>query len=758
MVGWPEYVRQPDEAGFLRLFEETKGVVFTICLRVLRNQEDALDAVQGTYGRLLALLKEPPPGTAEREPKALLSRLAWLEADRLRQSRRRRQQREINMEEYPSFKDGGEDPRETAASLEASRLVGEQVDRLGETYRLPILMHYFHGMTHREIGEMLGVPDNTITTRIKRGLEKLRPMLKRIGIDKAPVVILGTAAGSAAFLAPPQQLTAQTVYTGASALAAKLSAGAALQGGSSAAGGVLLAKGKIAGALIAAAAVIAVVLVSTGVVKNPAGTHGFTPNASPAAKQDRNWEPARRNTDQSTVLPPAVPADPTSRRSHGGGDIEEGRKEFTVRVTDTEGTPLPKATVTVVADGGIGAARGETNAEGVSVLPLSTDATAIEITASLGNRRGLLKLKPQSPPDVTIQLDARPVVVGKVLDEAGAPVPGAHVAVKGSDQAKAAAESSDDGLFRIVLPRAGTVELVARPPADSDYLSAGPVNVYTQPAEDVVIPNIVLSTAEALEGTVTNTEGGPISGATIVAVLNKTGPVQSTALTSEDGRYRLTGIPVGLRVPLLSVSHPDYCPRERRYISPYDGPQDFVLEHDTKVTLSVRDGVGGAPIPEFRFRVLKMTPTGYNPVPHYTDGRVSNTAGEVVLDQLDAKEIRVEVIEGSDIGESRRRGAARMQLPSGGGEPARIEVELGNARSLRGIVIDRGGNPVAGAAVSLRPMVDALTQMDFPAQPGFDPKPVLSGSNGGFELGGLFRGSASCASPAKEWPLPIPSR
>jgi len=51
---WENFLRDPREERFLPVFEATKDLFYTICFRILRKPEDAEDAFQAAYGRLLA--------------------------------------------------------------------------------------------------------------------------------------------------------------------------------------------------------------------------------------------------------------------------------------------------------------------------------------------------------------------------------------------------------------------------------------------------------------------------------------------------------------------------------------------------------------------------------------------------------------------------------------------------------------------------------------------------------------------------------
>jgi len=84
--------------------------------------------------------------------------------------------------------------RDRAAALEPERIAGHSLDRevvLEHLRRLPgearfaLAFHFFEGRSHAEVGAALGCPPKTATSRIRRGLERLRASLGASGYASA---------------------------------------------------------------------------------------------------------------------------------------------------------------------------------------------------------------------------------------------------------------------------------------------------------------------------------------------------------------------------------------------------------------------------------------------------------------------------------------------------------------------------------------------------------------------------------------------
>lgn len=303
---WASFCENPREETFLPFYERSKGIVYTLCRRVLCDEDDAQDAFQGVYDRLLAVAVCPEERRKVEDVEAFVRRLAVCEADRLRKARQRRLSKELAMNPLPERPASQPSVRDQVeAQLQRARIEA-LVATLPDRYRLPILLHYFDGMTHEQVSQTLGLSLLTVRTQIYRALKKLRPLFRRAGVGEAPMVLAGLAL-SAALMNPPAALGASAVlaHAQAAALAGASAAGASAAVSSSwlasslwsSLTGIILMKMKI----VVLGLVCLIAVLSLFVVANRSGR---SPAVNPPASPDAALSPSNLSSIPQVLSPP----------------------------------------------------------------------------------------------------------------------------------------------------------------------------------------------------------------------------------------------------------------------------------------------------------------------------------------------------------------------------------------------------------------------------------------------------------------------
>jgi RNA polymerase sigma factor (sigma-70 family) len=87
-------------------------------------------------------------------------------------------------------------PAPAGTDLALAAVVHEELARLGDRYRLPVLLCDLEGHTHAEAAKVLGGPVGTVSGRLSRGRDQLRQRLERRRLALGLVAVTGSASGN----------------------------------------------------------------------------------------------------------------------------------------------------------------------------------------------------------------------------------------------------------------------------------------------------------------------------------------------------------------------------------------------------------------------------------------------------------------------------------------------------------------------------------------------------------------------------------
>ena len=209
------FVTRQDEAAFEALVARHGPMVLGVCRRMLRDPNDVDDAFQATF---LVLVRKA--GSLRRRDLLgnWLYGVAFKVAARARATASRRHATEIpDVEELEQMREH-DDPEPA---------LHEEVRRLPEKYRIPVVLCYLEGLTHDEAAARLSWPIGTVKGRLVRARELLRSRLMRRGVSVASAAALPVLLSRDAGAAVPPVLLNQTLKV-SSLVAAGKSAGAGL--------------------------------------------------------------------------------------------------------------------------------------------------------------------------------------------------------------------------------------------------------------------------------------------------------------------------------------------------------------------------------------------------------------------------------------------------------------------------------------------------------------------------------------------------
>jgi len=193
------------EAAFAALVERHGPMVLHVCRRTLGNRHDAEDAAQAVF---LVLARQARSVRRTDSLAGWLYGVATRTAARARLDAARRRVRERRGAEAKAVRcEGGDGPdgSETWAELY------QELARLPERFRLPVLLCHLEGLTHEQAARRLGCPVRTVQSRLGRARERLRERLTRRGVGPSVATLAAALTPNAASAAVSQGWTHATV-------------------------------------------------------------------------------------------------------------------------------------------------------------------------------------------------------------------------------------------------------------------------------------------------------------------------------------------------------------------------------------------------------------------------------------------------------------------------------------------------------------------------------------------------------------------
>jgi RNA polymerase sigma factor (sigma-70 family) len=629
-----QFLARRDEAAFAELVRRHGRAVLAACRQVLADQADVEDAFQATF---VVLFRKADSVRWRGSIGNWLFGVAHRLAVRARARARRRRQ----CEDRAAGRQAEFVVPPDLSWREAIAVLHEELDRLPDRYRLPLLLCYLQGLSRDETAAQLGWTAGAVKGRLETGRKQLRARLARRGVDLSAgllAALTADATRAAVLTFDLVQSTARLAVTGPCPAAVAVLARP------------VLSTVPVSSAKVAGLALLAVVFA--------AGARLLAPAAAPPAD------------------PPAAPPPPAAPAPAAADAVT-----YQGRVLDADGKPVAGAKLFLLPNTRHplpAAARAEADTGGRFRLSVAHTAfapafftyhdkpwqNAVIAAKAPGYGVGWFdRLFNGAAGDIRLARDDRPVR-GRVLDLDGQPVVGATVRVLGLltpaagdlspwlataktdphpensrqrmfdgptrlsrwlwadlDELFPPVTSGADGRFRLDgLGRERIAELRIEGPT----IETRDVAVLTRPAETVWVKadrggptgqlrpyygdtfEHVAAPSAPIVGTVRDTDSGrPLAGAVVesysFAGTNHSGSTDLRAVADADGRYRLTGMPRG-GGHVLRVSPPDGQPylvcTEKVPASPGLDPitVDFRMKRGVWIEGKVTDRVTGQPV------------------------------------------------------------------------------------------------------------------------------------------------------------------
>jgi RNA polymerase sigma factor (sigma-70 family) len=370
-----------DQDAFATLVRRHSGMVLGVCRRALANPADAEDACQATF---VILARKAKGRWQESVANWLFATARRVASDSRRAQRRRgRRERQAAVAEAVT-------PLDQITGRELLAILDEELARLSERYREPLVLYYLEELSRDEIAARLGVPAGTVKIRLERGRMRLGDALTKRGAALG-AGLLALAATSRAGAFPPR-----LIDTILAAARGEVSPAVAA-----------LAREAAVNSTVSRIKLIAIVALGATLLAS-----GFAALAPIAAES-----------------PKAAPKDGGGKPRRSPAAAEGDERTISGKVLDSDGKPIVAELVMSWA-AGQQESLGKTQADG-----------SFRVTIPLREHGGWLTARAaghgfdftnvgrgkETPDDVTLRLPKEQPLRGRVIDPQGKPLAGIRV-------------------------------------------------------------------------------------------------------------------------------------------------------------------------------------------------------------------------------------------------------------------------------------------------------------------------------------------
>ncbi|HLN28182.1 MAG TPA: sigma-70 family RNA polymerase sigma factor [Gemmataceae bacterium] len=180
------FIERRDEVAFDALVRRHGPMVLGVCQRILRNEHDAEDAFQATF---LVLVRKAASVVPREMVGNWLYGVAHNTALKAKAVGMKRRGRERQMAELP---EPGSVRQSQDLWDELKPVLDQELSRLPDKYRVPIVLCDLEGKSHQEAAKQLGWPQGTLSGRLSRARALLAKRLTRHG----PALSVGSLAAA----------------------------------------------------------------------------------------------------------------------------------------------------------------------------------------------------------------------------------------------------------------------------------------------------------------------------------------------------------------------------------------------------------------------------------------------------------------------------------------------------------------------------------------------------------------------------------
>jgi RNA polymerase sigma factor (sigma-70 family) len=209
-----QYIEQRDEGAFTEVVRHHADLVYSAAWRVTGNAQLAQDVTQAVFS------KPAQQAKALTGPQPLVGWLHTTTRHMAINAMRGEARRRVREQEALAMQNESSTP---AVSWEQLRpILDEAAGQLRDGERQVVLLRFFEGLSHQEVGTALGLTENAAQKRVDRALEKLRVIFVKRGITVSSALLASAMRANSVQAAPVGLVrnVATTALAGAGSAAA----------------------------------------------------------------------------------------------------------------------------------------------------------------------------------------------------------------------------------------------------------------------------------------------------------------------------------------------------------------------------------------------------------------------------------------------------------------------------------------------------------------------------------------------------------
>jgi RNA polymerase sigma-70 factor, ECF subfamily len=167
-----------DRLAMQVLFARHHVRVYRFVLRVVRDQTTAEDLISEVF---LDVWRQADRFEGRSAVSTWLLAIARFKA---LSALRRRPDEALDDEAAAAIEDTSDNPEETLAKKDKSAVIRKCLEGLSGDHREIIDLVYYHEKSVEEVAEIVGIPENTVKTRMFYARKKLAELLKAAGMER----------------------------------------------------------------------------------------------------------------------------------------------------------------------------------------------------------------------------------------------------------------------------------------------------------------------------------------------------------------------------------------------------------------------------------------------------------------------------------------------------------------------------------------------------------------------------------------------